>query len=307
MAVALPIPERLARTSVAWEGDAARRWLAALPATVAGVAEAWDLEVGAPFEPGGNISWVAPVRQRGGGPPAVLKVQLPHPESAAEALALRAWDGRAAVRLLDHDPARWALLLERCEPGRDLLAEGGTRSAAEAGAALGASLHAVAPPPGLPPLADVLDAWADELAARLVGHPCPDRALGDLAVEVMRTAPRAGGRSVLLHGDLNPTNVLSARRAPWLAIDPKPMVGDPAYDGPRLVLQPDPGATARPAATLADRLAVVADGLGVAREAVARWCLVHAVERGASASASGDHALAAACAAQVVLVAGVLG
>ena len=75
----------------------ARDWLARLPALVAEVAEQWDLEVGAPLEPGGNISWVAPARRRSDGLDAVLKVQLPHPESAPEAVGLRAWAGDGAV------------------------------------------------------------------------------------------------------------------------------------------------------------------------------------------------------------------
>jgi len=34
----------------------------------------------------------------------------------------------------------------------------------------------------------------------------------------------------LLYTDLHGDNILAARRAPWLVIDPKPYVGDPAYD-----------------------------------------------------------------------------
>jgi streptomycin 6-kinase len=46
--------------------------------------------------------------------------------------------------------------------------------------------------------------------------------------------PSAGGveppRRVLLATDLHAMNVLAATRQPWLAIDPKPYVGDPHYD-----------------------------------------------------------------------------
>jgi streptomycin 6-kinase len=35
---------------------------------------------------------------------------------------------------------------------------------------------------------------------------------------------------VLLVTDLHAGNVLAAQREPWLVIDPKPFVGDPAYD-----------------------------------------------------------------------------
>ena len=35
---------------------------------------------------------------------------------------------------------------------------------------------------------------------------------------------------VLLATDLHAGNILRAQREPWLVIDPKPFVGDPAYD-----------------------------------------------------------------------------
>jgi streptomycin 6-kinase len=35
--------------------------------------------------------------------------------------------------------------------------------------------------------------------------------------------------AVVISTDLHAGNVLGAEREPWLAIDPKPFVGDPAY------------------------------------------------------------------------------
>jgi streptomycin 6-kinase len=303
----VPIPAKLARTSVAWEGDEARDWLTRLPTIVAELSEVWDLEVGPPYEPGGNISGVAPVVRRTDGRPAVLKVQLPHPESAPEATALAAWAGGGAVLLHAADVERCALLIERCDAGHALEAAGGTLEAVRAGATIGARLHGVAPPAGLPALCDVLDGWADQLAGRLDGHPTEDPGLGRLAVEIMRTRPRACARQVLLHGDLNPTNVLAAQREPWLAIDPKPMTGDPAYDGARLVLQPDTGAALDPGRTLEARLGAVTETMCIEREALVAWCLVDAVQIGTSARSHGDGALADRCAAQVTLVASHLG
>jgi streptomycin 6-kinase len=299
----LIIPSKLATTSVTWEGDMARDWLARLPARVAELAEQWDLQVGAPLEPGGNISWVAPVRRRHDDLDAVLKVQLPHPESAPEAAGLRAWAGGGAVLLHDHDPERWALLIERCRPGNALDSTGGPPAAVRAGAAIGASLHAVRPPAGLPTLTDVLASWADSLEAVLDRRPASDPGLARRALVTMRVRPAATEHQVLLHGDLNPTNVLAAEREPWLAIDPKPMLGDPAYDGPRLVTQPDPCETVDPAATLTERIDVVADAMEVDREALLEWCLVGAVEMGAWARSQGDTRASDRCEAHVKLVA----
>lgn len=293
MAGDLLIPPRLARTVVEWEGDAGRAWLAWLPELVAELAANWDLEVGPPLLPGGQISWVAPARWAGSDEPLVLKVQLPHPESDPEAAGLRAWGGDGAVRLHRDDPVRRALLIERCRPGHGVGELPGDLLAAKIGAALAARLHRATAPAGLPTLSSVLDAWADELEGRLDRHGPADPGLGRSAVATFRDRPRASPRDVLLHGDLNPTNVLSAEREPWLAIDAKPMVGDPAYDGVRLVTQPDPLATADAAATVASRLAVVAEGLGVERGDLAVWCVAGVVEMAVSARSHGDHRKAA--------------
>ena len=156
---------------------------------------------------------------------------------------------------------------------------------------------------GLPTLASVLDGWADELADRLSRRPAEDPGLARRAVETMRERPRACSARVLLHGDLNPTNVLSSQRTAWLAIDPKPMVGDPAYDAPRLVLQPHPAS----ATTLTTRLAVVAAEMELDRAALIEWCLVVAIEMGSAAVHHGDTTTAAQFGAQVRLLAPLLG
>lgn len=51
---------------------------------------------------GGGVSVVHAVRTAQGAD-AVLRLSLPHREARDEALALRSWDGRGAVQLLDHD------------------------------------------------------------------------------------------------------------------------------------------------------------------------------------------------------------
>lgn len=298
------IPERLARTVVQWEGDRGRAWLDDLPRLVEGARDAWDLQLDPPFVPGGQISWVAPAR-RSDGTEAVLKLQLPHPESAPEAAALRAFRGAGAVRLLGHDPDRSALLLERCRPGTDLLALGGPDEAVVAGARVGARLHEARIPNDVPTLGAVLGAWADQVEERLV-RPFVDDGLARVAVDTMRRRPHECANPVLLHGDLNPTNVLAAARAPWLAIDPKPMVGEAAYDGQRLVTQPDPLATADPTATLARRLALVGSAMGVDVQALALWCLVGAVEMGTSDRAHGELASAQRMGDLAVLIGGQL-
>jgi streptomycin 6-kinase len=275
----LVIPQRLAETSVTWEGERARDWLAELPRLVAEVGERWDLDVGPPYLPGGAVSWVAPCRRRSDPARLVLKLAMPHPESAAEAAALAAWDGRGAVRLEAHDLERWALLLERCDPGTPIDDDA-------AGPAVGARLHEAQAPDGIPSLVDVMGRWADEVTARLDRAPALDPGVVALAIETMRTGGGTDDR-VLLHGDLNPTNVLRSDRG-WLAIDPKPMAGDPAYDGARLILQLAPEVGRDPVAVFGERLRAMAAALGVEPGRVGRWCVADVVVQCTFAAVTGN-------------------
>jgi streptomycin 6-kinase len=71
---------------------------------------------------------------------------------------------------------------------------------------------------------------------------------------LFRTLPGDAGPAVLLATDLHAGNVLAARREPWLVIDPKPYVGDPAYDAVQHLLNCTERLQANPAG-LADRMA----------------------------------------------------
>ena len=230
MTNALRIPDRLARIVVSAFGDVGRDWLARLPSLVADAAGTWQLQVGAPFEPGGNVGWVAPVR-RADGTDAVLKVECPGHRNPWAAKGLQHWAGRGAVRLYDADEASQVLLLERCVPGTngdDL----DVAAANKAVASVLAELHAVEPPAPdeVEPLAMLVERsrgtmwdWFDRF------EPPVDRGVVAQADELFRSLSSSSTDWVLLHGDLGPSNVVLSERG-WLAIDPYPVLGDRAFD-----------------------------------------------------------------------------
>ncbi len=234
---------------------------------------------------GGNVAAVA-AATLADGTPAVLKQNPPDAhESKHEALALALWDGHGAVRLLAHDPARRALLLERCLPGDALLARAGDDEAGDVVCGLLARL-ARRPPPGHPfaGLAELAPGWAQRIAARWEARGRPfARALLHRALAALRDLPADPATpGVLLHQDLHAANVLRAAREPWLVIDPKPLVGDPAFDLASLLrdrrpeLARDPGAPRRVRRRL-DRLAAAT---GLDRERVRGWGVAHALAWG---------------------------
>jgi streptomycin 6-kinase len=244
--------------------EAVRAWAATLADTLPAVVERWDLEVDAPYEPGGRTAWVAPARTAAGDR-CVLKLAFAHPEASGEADALRVWDGAGAVRLLDAEDlgATTILLLERCDPGTQLA----DRSEPEQDEVLTGLLRRlwIDPPPEPPfrSLQQMCDEWADgfeRAAATRSADLDPglvDPGLVGAGIGLLRELPATSSEHVLLCTDLHGHNVLAAQREPWLVIDPKPHVGDPVYDlvqhllNCRTRLQADPIALCRRVADLA--------------------------------------------------------
>ncbi|SOD59025.1 streptomycin 6-kinase [Streptomyces zhaozhouensis] len=219
---------------VGYSGEAGRAWVAGLPASVERWSERWALTPEGAVA-SGAVALVVPVR-RADGTPAVLKLQPVDEETRREPAALRAWDGEGAVRLLEHDPASGTMLLERLDAARSLGALPDAWEALRLLSARLAQLSRVPAPPGL----RRLDAIAADLLRRAatarerVGDPALRGLLDGCAGALAEVLPDGAGDR-LLHWDLHYDNVLAPlpdgdRRAEWLAIDPKPLAGDPAFE-----------------------------------------------------------------------------
>lgn len=199
-------------------GPAGAEWVDALPHLLAEVLDEWALTVdGEPMT--GHCALVLPVRGKEG--IAALKLGWPHRDAGGEHLALRAWDGRSAVRLLRADPRRSVLLLERLTT--EDLGEMWDEEAVAVIAALYADLH-VAPLPQVPALVP----WVEEILSRPATRGLPRR-LVEQARSTLRSLAAEGAAERLLHGDLHYGNVLSDG-TDWVAIDPKPVNGHPAWE-----------------------------------------------------------------------------
>ena len=225
----IDIPEELAAAQELYNGDKGREFIAGLPALTEDFLERWELRPdGSPTH--GVAALVLPVVRRADGTPAVLKLQLLDEESAGEPVALRLWDGDGAVRLLDHDPVTHTMLLERLDSDRMLSTLPGTRDAVLVIAGLLAHLTAGPAPAGMRRLGDIAQAMLDRTpeALKRIADPEVRRTVADCAAAVREVVDEPGDR--LLHWDLHDENVLASERAPWLAIDPKPLAGDPGFE-----------------------------------------------------------------------------
>jgi len=108
------------------------------------------------------------------------------------------------------------------------------------------------------------------------------RALVEEAETLFRELLESSAEPVLLHGDLHHGNVLAAAREPWLAIDPKGLVGEPAYEVGALLRNPLPQLFdwPRPVRVAERRIAQLSEELGFDRERVRGWGLAQAVLSG---------------------------
>jgi streptomycin 6-kinase len=270
----IKIPEALTESLVHHEGEAGRAWSKELPALAERFFDEWDLRPdGEPAH--GVCALVLPVL-RADGTRGALKLQPVDEETADEPLALRTWAGDGCVRLLDADPGTGTMLLERLEAGRSLAGVPDVMHALEILTGLLRGLVAHPAPEGVRRLGDIARAMLDDVeeALRRVYLMERDRYwLRWCASAVAELVPEPGDR--LLHWDLHYDNVLAADREPWLAIDPKPLAGDPGFDllpalhnrWDEVVMSGDvPRAVLR-------RFDLMVDGLGLDPRRAAGWTL----------------------------------
>jgi streptomycin 6-kinase len=253
-------------------GESWGPWLDGLPRLVDAVCSEWGLVVDGSAMTG-ETAQVLPVRTETGDR-AVLKVGWPHPEATYEHLALRAWAGEGAVRLLRADPRRQVMLLERADPGHDLH-QLPIVQACEVIAGLYPKLHG----PNLPQL-DRLSTharrWAEQLAALRRNQRVPRRFVDQAISLAADFASDPQTDLGLIHTDLHFANVLAAEREPWLAIDPKPLTGEPSYEvAPVLWNRWDEAvATGDIRAAVLTRMFTLIDVAGLDEDRVRAWVVV---------------------------------
>lgn len=272
------LPSTFTRTITRLCGEAGRAWLRDLPALLAACERRWSLTLGPPF-PDLSHNYVAPAI-RADGTAVVVKACLPGGEFVAEGAALGLYAGRGAVRLLDADPVREVLLLERVQPGMLLSAVPDDERATTIAATVMRQLWRPAPPDG--PFPHVAD-WAAGLRGL---REVFDGGTGPLPSALVAEAERlfaefgaSAAAPVVLHGDLHHFNILAAGDGRWVAIDPKGLIGEPAYEPGALLRNPWPGLldAPHPGRILARRVDQLAEELGFDRVRIRGWALAQAV------------------------------
>jgi len=233
----------------------------------------WGLDVGAPWS--ASYGFVAPARRSDvgtvDGADVVLKLRVPNDDARAEVAALRCYDGRGAVRLLDATHDGGALLLQRASPGTDLR-DLDDALATRIAAGVAQRLQTIALPNPSYPFPTVED-WAAGFAR------------SGLKFDAIRQAERffkelcaTSAQPVLLHGDLHHSNIV-ADGEDWLAIDPQGVLGEPLLELTAFMRNPYPVPAAPHAVEerTARRLEILSAEWGLDAERLHAWTYAQTV------------------------------
>ena len=294
------LPDGFVRSIRAVFGERGVTFLDGLPDLVIRAQRRWGLD---DIRPADSLSYNFIAFARRQGEDVVLKLGVPNRELTSEIAALRHFDGRGAVRLLESDADAGMLLLERLRPGRTLTTVADDAQATDVAARVMLALDRPVPPD--PDLIDV-QSWFvafERLRARFHGATGPlDAAIVERAEDFLAARLAEEYKPMLLHGDLHHFNILSSARG-WLAIDPKGLIGPAGCEVGAFLMNPwvVTGRTADTPLLIRHRVAALSELLGFERQAIADWGVAHAVLSACWSLEEGrDWQIAMQCAADLI-------
>lgn len=270
-------------------GNEADPWLEALPDLIAELTSRWDLLVTGTATDVDAFGMTIPATR--GEDRVLLRLAYPDGWFVDLTAALQAWNGEGVVRLLEHEP-RGGHLRSAPDPGTSL---GEERNQMRALRLASDALQAlwIEPPDGLQSLTAEVRTWVSEMSSRFesVHRPFEDTLLRS-AEQLFRAYMPTQTTKVLLHGDARiGAFVMDGDAA--IAIDPKPLVGEPAFDAAALlrdvpadVVADTPGCRQ----LLQSRLDHLTDLLDVSASRVKGWAFAVAIDTGLLAYERGDAA-----------------
>jgi streptomycin 6-kinase len=226
----------------------------------------WQLQPdGQAFET--HSSLLMPVRYQGAA--AMLKIAREQEEKFG-GLLMCWWQGEGAAQVL-----AWhqdGILLERAQGHLSLaqmVRDGEDRQATAILCQVVARLHA----PRAEPLPELipLDQWFNSLWPAAQAHGGMLRLSATVAAELL-TSPR---EQTVLHGDIHHDNVLDFAERGWLAIDPKRLYGERAFDYANIFCNPNYGIATDPDIFLC-RVEQVSRLAGLDRQRLLQWILAWA-------------------------------
>lgn len=253
-----------------------RRWIESLPQIISQIEENWRVKLAAPF-PNLSYHYVAPCVFEGKRE-AVVKIGFPGEAENIrnERKMLEYLDGKAVNRLFDFDEDRFAFLLEKLNPGENLKSVCAGNPQKATTIAIETMRAFWQPPPAGHDFAR-LESWFEGFKkAENTDFEQDYAAKARNFFEQLNSSP---AEKMLLHGDFHHENILSAGRHPFLAIDPKGIVGHRGYDITVFLINHANWLKTAPdfREQLSGAVEQFAEAFVIEPRDLRRWCFAHAV------------------------------
>lgn len=259
-------------------GEEGQKWLDDIPKIIEEFEKKWSIQVSTPF----NLSYNYVASATGeDGTEVVIKIGFPKDkEFISELETLPLFNSKGMVKQLKQDKNQAVMLLESIKPGISV-ATLDDEKATETMVKVMQNFWVAAPNPDSH-IVKVFE-WSkgfQRLKDKFAGSTGPlPKHLVNKAEEVYLELSRSNDPQYLLHGDLHHDNVISATREPWLAIDPKGIIGPKERETAPMLMNPKGFIlkNADPKALLKRRVAILSDILRLEKEKVTAWAFAQTV------------------------------
>ncbi len=250
-------------------GEKGEAWLTELPELVSAISLRLDLR---DLKEVKNLTYNYVLSGLQGDNAIILKLGLDHEALTREAFALKCFAGHGVVKVLAED--KGMLLLERVVPGISLKSYFRTNEneSIEIACRVMKKLHQASIPKHhhFPHITDWLKAFDKDWSI-------PDVYLKK-AREIRDQLLQTAEPDVLLHGDLHHDNILQTANN-WVVIDPKGVIGEPAYEVAAFIRNPIPELLNHADAPniILNRITRFSELFELPSQRILDWCFVQAV------------------------------
>jgi streptomycin 6-kinase len=267
------LPDKFVETIIGVHQEKGELWLKNFDGLIKYCEEKWGFRVQTPFSL--SFNFVAPVIFADG-KEAVLKMGVPSKEIDTEIAALNLYRGNGVVRLIESDSERGILLLERLIPGNRLNSIKNDEEATLLAASVMRKIKVPAPRMSIFPSVAQWAKGLEKLRTHFKGGtgPIPENMVEKAESLYDKLLPTAKNLH-LLHGDLHHENIISAEREPWLAIDPKGLIGEPEYEVVSYLMNQLP--LENPVSIITRRVKLFVKELQLNEKRILAWAYCHAI------------------------------
>ncbi|MEC0142138.1 aminoglycoside phosphotransferase family protein [Paenibacillus alginolyticus] len=268
------LPKQFVQTLRDVHKDKADEWLRDFDKLINDCEKRWQIKIMTPFDL--SFNFVAPAIRKDG-TEVVIKLVIPGDEFVSEVDALTLFNGNGIVKIIDVDIAKGILILERLIPGKTLASLENEDEAAQTASQVMKKLWIPAPAHSTNiPTTKHMEKKLLNISKRNT------EGLGPITKEILQEAVNTyismnamPDKPYLLHGDLHHYNILMAAREPWLAIDPKGLIGDREYDVIQYLLNKLPNGDSTH--VIEKRIDIFVKELNLDKKRMLSWGFAHSV------------------------------